>query len=49
MPATSKPQQRLMGIALRAKREHKKNASAKVQKLMRSMSLKQLEEFAKKK
>jgi hypothetical protein len=48
MPATSEKQRRLMGMALAAKRGQQKAKSAKVNKLMRSMTLTQLEDFASK-
>jgi hypothetical protein len=49
MPAKNPAQQRLMGLALSHKRgKSKKKPSAKIRKLMHSMSLKQLEDFASK-
>lgn len=50
MPSVSSKQQKIMGVALAYKRgKGKKPPSAKVKSIMHSMSLKQLEEFAKKK
>lgn len=49
MPAKSPAQQRLMGMALAHERgEAKKKPSAKVKKIMHSMTLKELEEYARK-
>jgi len=45
MPAVSKTQQRLMGMALEAKRTGKA-ASSEVRKVAKSMTAKQLKDFA---
>lgn len=46
MPAESKSQRRLMGMA-RAEQEGKDTGSSKAKKLAKSMSPKQVDEFAK--
>lgn len=46
MPAKSKKQQKLMGMALAVKRGEAKPASSEVAKVSASMSAKQLKDFA---